>query len=140
MILREQKSGVIFFSNSSNGLSIVRGFGDRQIPLQLKMINHSDMAAARQLYKDLQKKYSQDIGEDQLRMFGQLLHDANRLEEAVRIFKLNLEAYPSSSRCFVDLAGVYHSMGNVTSAMSYCKKALELEPDNMSAQFLYKSL
>jgi hypothetical protein len=40
----------------------------------------------------------------------------------------------------VDLAGVYHSMGNVTSAMYYCRKALELEPDNMYAQFLYKSL
>ena len=106
----------------------------------LKMMNHSDMAAAQQLYKDLLKKYTQYIGEDRLRMFGQLLHNAKRLEEAMKIFQLNLEAYPSSSQCFVDLAGVYHSMGNVTSAMYYCRKALELEPDNMYAQFLYKSL
>jgi tetratricopeptide (TPR) repeat protein len=106
----------------------------------LKMMNHSDMAAAQQLYKDLLKKYTQYIGEDRLRMFGQLLHNAKRLEEAMKIFQLNLKAYPSSSQCFVDLAGVYHSMGNVTSAMYYCRKALELEPDNMYAQFLYKSL
>jgi tetratricopeptide (TPR) repeat protein len=106
----------------------------------LKMINHSDMAAAQKLYKDLQKKYSQYIGEDQLRMFGQLLQNANRLGEAMKIFQLNLKVYPSSSQCFVDLAGVYHAMGNVTSARYYCRKALELEPDNMYAQFLYKSL
>ena len=106
----------------------------------LKMINHSDMAAAQQLYKDLHKKYSQDIGENQLRRFGQLLHNANRLEEAMKIFQLNLKAYPSSSQCFLDLAGVYHSMGNVTSARYYCRKALELEPDNMEARFLLESL
>ncbi|UCG04848.1 MAG: hypothetical protein JSV83_13050 [Desulfobacterales bacterium] len=106
----------------------------------LKMINQNDMAAAQQLYKDLQKKYSQYIGENQLRMFGQSLHNAKRLEEAEKIFQLNLKAYPSSSQCFVDLAEVYHSMGNVTSAMYYCRKALELEPENMYAQFLFKSL
>jgi tetratricopeptide (TPR) repeat protein len=106
----------------------------------LKKINHSDTAVAQQLNKDLQKKFSQYIGEGQLRMFGQLLHNAKRLEEASKIFKVNLKAHPSSSQCLVDLAGVYHSMGNITLAMYYCRKALELEPDNMYAQFLFKSL
>lgn len=68
----------------------------------------------------------------------QLVH-ANKFKEAIRIFRLNVEAYPQSSNVYDSLAEAYMDDGDKSQAIANYQESLQRNPKNRNAvQILHK--
>lgn len=54
----------------------------------------------------------------------------DRVDDAIKLFKLNVEVYPSSWNVYDSLGEGYMEKGNYNLALEYYKKSLALNPDN----------
>jgi CubicO group peptidase (beta-lactamase class C family) len=83
-------------------------------------------------YRVLQKTdtANYDFSEYDLNQYAYILLRANRVNEAIKVFKLNTELYPNSFNAYDSLADGYEKAGNKTLAIASCKKALEIDPAN----------
>ncbi len=78
--------------------------------------------------------------ESELNTFGyQLLQNGN-VDEAIKIFQLNVEAYPGSSNVYDSLAEAFMVKGDKENAIKNYKKSLELNPANKNAEEMLKQL
>ncbi|HEU4463975.1 MAG TPA: c-type cytochrome [Gemmatimonadota bacterium] len=75
-----------------------------------------------------------DFGEGTLNGFGYVLLDEGRAEDAVRIFRLNVEQYPESANAWDSLGEGYLAAGDRMRAEEAYAKSLELDPDNENAR------
>jgi hypothetical protein len=96
--------------------------------------------AARQ-YADLKAAapatYNFDEGE--LDSLGYHLLHTSKVKEAIRIFQLNVEAFPKSSNAYDSFAEAYMDDGNKPQAIANYQKSLQLNPKNRNAvQMLQK--
>ena len=71
-----------------------------------------------------------NFDQSELRVLGKKLSDSKRFDDAIRILRLNVEAYPQSARAHVRLAEGYLAAGNHPEALVYCQKALRLDPSD----------
>lgn len=100
------------------------------------------IAAAVAQYRDL-KANARDVyefGEGELNNLGYRLLKAKKLVEAITIFRLNVEAYPTSSNVYNSLAGAYMVNGDREQALQNYRKSLELNPRNANAAAMLKKL
>lgn len=93
-----------------------------------------DSAVSRYHYLKTTMPDQYDFRESQLNMLGYLLLKNRMINEAVKIFKLNTEAYPESANTYDSLAEGYLAQGSVQLAEENYKKSLELDPDNENAK------
>jgi tetratricopeptide (TPR) repeat protein len=75
--------------------------------------------------------YNFDEGE--LNNLGYQLIRANKLKEGIRVFQLNVEAYPESSNVYDSLAEAYMDDGDKPQAIANYQKSLQLNPKNSGA-------
>ena len=61
-------------------------------------------------------------------------------EDAIKIFKLNIEVYPKNANCHDSLGEAYMIKGDKANAIKYYEKALELDPKMGSAIEALKKL
>jgi Flp pilus assembly protein TadD len=78
--------------------------------------------------------------ERELNTLGYTLIRSQKLTEAVRIFRLNVEAYPQSSNVYDSLAEAYADAGDKPQAIANYQKALQLSPGNRSAALSLQKL
>jgi hypothetical protein len=71
--------------------------------------------------------------EDELNNLGYQLIRSNKLQDAIGIFQLNVEAYPQSSNVYDSLGEAYMDAGNKPLAIANYQKSIELNPKNRSA-------
>jgi tetratricopeptide (TPR) repeat protein len=71
--------------------------------------------------------------ETDINRLGYELLQANKTEEAIEIFRLNVEAYPRSANTYDSLAEAYLKAGNREQAIKYYSKALEVDPNFSSS-------
>lgn len=71
--------------------------------------------------------------EAQVNALGYRLMNANRLDEAIEIFKLNVEAFPRAWNVYDSLGEAYMKKGNRELAIRNYEKSLELNPQNGGA-------
>lgn len=97
-----------------------------------QLINQRGVAAGLELYRTLkarpQKDY--DFTEPELNRLGYQLLQTKKVNEAIEIFKLNVEAYPQSANTYDSLAEAYAETGNKELAILNYKKSVELNPEN----------
>jgi Flp pilus assembly protein TadD len=74
-----------------------------------------------------------NLDEDELNALGYQLVQANKLELAIRIFQLNVEAYPNSGNTYDSLGEAYMDDGNKPQAIANYKRSLQLTPGNNNA-------
>lgn len=88
-----------------------------------------------QQYQDLKAAApaTYNFDENELNTLGYELIRASKLKEAIRIFQLNVEAYPQSSNVYDSLAEAYLDDGNKPQAIANYQKSLELNPKNGNA-------
>jgi tetratricopeptide (TPR) repeat protein len=104
-------------------------------------IASNGMDQAVKQYHDLKAagSASYNFDEDQLNSLGYELIRAKRFKEGVRIFQLNIEAYPRSANVYDSLGEAYMDDGNRPLAIANYQKSLELNPKNRNAvQMLQK--
>ena len=83
---------------------------------------------------ELKKSNPHSVTESSLNDFGyQLLRD-NKIQDAIKIFKLNVDLYPKAADAYNGLAEGYMIDGNKELAIMNYKKSIELNPNNKNAR------
>jgi uncharacterized membrane protein len=97
---------------------------------------------AAQLYYNLKaaQPTAYNFAEKELNTLGHDLVRAGKFKEAIRIFQLNVEAYPASSNAYASLAEAYMGYGNKPEALDNCHKSLQLSPNNRHATRVLQKL
>jgi uncharacterized membrane protein len=91
-------------------------------------------AAARQYHAlKATEPAAYNFEEDELNTLGYELIRAHKLKEAIRIFQLNVEAYPQSGNVYDSLAEAYMDDGNKLQAIANYQESLQLNPKNRGA-------
>ncbi len=105
-------------------------------------IASSGIDSATKQYHDLKaaQPTTYNFDEDELNALGYQLIRAKKLREAIRIFQLNVEAYPQSGNVYDSLGEAYMDDGNRTQAIANYQKSLELNPKNRGAVLMLKKL
>jgi tetratricopeptide (TPR) repeat protein len=95
-----------------------------------------------QQYHDLKAAQSAiyNFDEGELNSLGYKLIRAKKFTEAIRIFQLNVEAYPRSSNVYDSLGEAYMDDGNKPLAIVNYQKSLQLNPKNGGAVKMLQTL
>ncbi len=107
-----------------------------------EVINDEGIETALENYRRLKEEEEGlfDFSESQLNTLGYILLNDKRLEEAIAIFKLNVEIFPNSSNVYDSMAEAFMKKGDDEKAVEYYKKSLELNPGNNNAVQMLKEL
>jgi dienelactone hydrolase len=100
------------------------------------------VAKARQIYDEARRAKKPEVlfPENETNQLGyQLLQDGNA-KDAVEVFKLNVDAYPSSANTYDSLSDGYLALGNREEALRYAEKTLEMIPKDTEASDDLKKL
>ncbi len=102
----------------------------------------SGVDAAVQQYHELKAAGSAtyNFDETELNTLGYEMLHARRLKEAIRIFQLNVEAYPQSSNAYDSLGEAYMNDGDKERAIFNYEKSLELNPKNGNGAGMLRKL
>ncbi len=85
----------------------------------------------RQLKKEEPEGWS--FAENELNLFGYQLLARNRIDEAISILELNVEAFPEAFNTYDSLAEAYMLAGRTEAAITNYEHSLELNPNNANA-------
>jgi len=105
-------------------------------------ISSTGINAAIMQYQDL-KSTQPDVynfDEAELNTLGYQLLGSKNFKEAIRIFQLNVEAYPQSGNAYDSLAEAYMDNGDTRFAIANYQKSLQLDPSNSNAVQMLKKL
>jgi CubicO group peptidase (beta-lactamase class C family) len=148
----KQKSGLLIFTDSGNGHSIIpeivtQVLGDRQ-PLTswidyepynsqfkslLRAILNEGIDAPLKRYLDERNQTGRRLNEVQINQLGYALLERKKTAAAIKIFKLNIEDHPDSANTYDSLAETYLGLGETELAREFYKKALEVNPNYPNA-------
>jgi uncharacterized membrane protein len=81
-----------------------------------------------------------NFDESELNNLGYDLIRAKKLKEAIRVFQLNVEAYPQSGNVYDSLAEAYMDDSDKPLAIANYRKSLELNPKNGGAVVMLRKL
>jgi CubicO group peptidase (beta-lactamase class C family) len=146
------KRGIAVFTNSANGLGIMpeivaAGLGGKHPALAwlkydsyrspsrnlLKRILAEGATPALREYRQWRKGRApeEQISEAGVNQLGYaLLRQAKREQDAIEVFKLNVEDYPLSSNAYDSLGEAHMVAGNRELAIANYRKSVELNPSN----------
>ena len=95
-------------------------------------IDSSGMAQAEQQYRKLKTDASAtyNFEEAELNSLGYQLLRAKKFDDAIRVFQLNVEAYPHSSNVYDSLGEGYMNAGNRAEAIANYERSVQLNPKN----------
>jgi CubicO group peptidase (beta-lactamase class C family) len=145
---KKQKIGVVYLTNSFNGLSIGQDLvqaaigGDKELGIAYLNYDQHDSPGPRffravleegeeeasRLFPEFRKTYPDEFNEAAINRVGYQLINARRFKEAVAVLKLNVDAYPESANVYDSLAEAYLSNGDKERAITFYKKVLEAIP------------
>jgi hypothetical protein len=99
------------------------------------MIRRRGMEAALREYEKVRREDSARVlfNDEPMRELGWDLMSQGRLDAAVKVLALNVEAYPASSGAHSLLAEAYNRVGEREKALAGCRTALQLDSDNADA-------
>lgn len=118
----EMNPGSAFAKRQHASLSITRSFRRDGI----------DGGTSR--YRELRERYGPTLfAESLLGEIGARLLNASELALAVAVFRLNVEAFPSSANAYERLAEAYVKSGDTPQGIESYERALKLDPNNRRA-------
>jgi glyoxylase-like metal-dependent hydrolase (beta-lactamase superfamily II) len=74
-----------------------------------------------------------NFGVDELNNLGYHLFWRDRLDDAIEVFKLNIEVYPENANAYDSMGEAYMNKGDTELAIENFERSLELNPDNTNA-------
>jgi Predicted membrane protein (DUF2306)/Tetratricopeptide repeat len=81
-----------------------------------------------------------NFDEDELNALGYRLLTAKKFNEAIRIFQLNIQAYPKSANTYDSLGEAYMDAGDKPQAIAFYEKSLQLNPKNANGARMLEKL
>lgn len=97
-----------------------------------------DAALAR--HEKLRVSRTAYFDEGEYNAFGYRLLQSQRPDDAITIFKLNVDAYPQSWNVWDSLAEAYMTRGDGELAIEHYQKSIELNPDNANGKEMLQRL
>jgi pimeloyl-ACP methyl ester carboxylesterase len=99
-----------------------------------ELILQCDEAAFVSEYRLLKASYPPgSLGEDLLNTLGYEMLQQDRLPQALTVFRLNVEEYPTASNPYDSLGEAYMASGDLALSAANYRKSLELDPSNRNA-------
>lgn len=154
----KQKMGVMIFTDSGNGHSIIprilaEAIGGQQ-PAVAWLSYEPYNSPARQLFKEIVargevavKEYRERssngagaLDETRMNILGYQLLRGKKVKEAIEVFKLNVERFPQSSNVYDSLGEAYMVNGDKELAIKNYQKSVELNPQNENGIEILKKL
>jgi tetratricopeptide (TPR) repeat protein len=155
MLYPASKAGLVVFTNSGNGHSIIPEivatvFGRDIVHPAVAWIGYeSYKSPALQFYRDVlargltavtEYRSSRVFDESQANAIGYRLLAKKRNREAIEMFKMNVEDHPKSANVYDSLGEAYMKSGDKNAAIENYKTSLELDPANGNAREMLKRL
>jgi tetratricopeptide (TPR) repeat protein len=81
-----------------------------------------------------------NLDEDELNALGYQLIQAHQFKHAIRVFQLNVEAYPQSGNTYDSLGEAYMDDGNKAQAIANYQRSLRINPRNANAVKMLQKL
>ena len=144
----EERMVIVLFNNTggaplnriSQGIGEILSGREPQPPKQpvarvlVTTIREKGADAAIAQYRDIKAKNAPDyeLGEGELNRLGYSLLQAGRTDDAIAIFKLNVESFPKSSNPYDSLAEAYAAKGEKDLAIKNYAHSIELNPANVN--------
>ncbi len=99
-------------------------------------MNDGNFDAALKGYKIIKQNDSLNpiIRERNLNSIGYKYLRNEEFENAINIFKINIELYPNSSNTYDSMGDAYVKMRDTLKAIEYYKKALKINPENSNSK------
>lgn len=107
-------------------------------PRDLEAVDRLGIDQTLKLFEALAKRG--DLDERQVNSLGYRLLAAERIRDAIRVFKLNVAAFPDSWNVYDSLGEAYLKAGDRTKAAHYYQKSLNLNPENKHAKKILQEL
>jgi len=154
-IIPQKQQVVILFSNAGgaplNGItnSIINILNGKEYKMPAKpivdllnqKINETGISDAINEFNKLKSnKEAYSYSERELNSLGYDYLRANKIDEAIGIFKLNMQEFPQSSNVYDSYAEALMVKGENNEAINYYKKSLALNPENLNAVEQLKKL
>ena len=106
-----------------------------------RAIKEKGVDAAIGLYRQMRQRYPAEFfRESILNVLGYQQLNAKHVQEAIALFKLNVEVYPNGFNTYDSLAEAYMVQGDREAAIKNYRKSLALNPDNTNAVSMLKKL
>jgi CubicO group peptidase (beta-lactamase class C family) len=144
----EDRTLVVLLNNTGGAplTSISQGIGDilygrepqspkRSIARVLQAtIREKGVEAALARYRETKEKNAPDyeLGEGELNQLGYYLLRSGPVDDAIAIFKLNVESFPKSSNSYDSLGEAYAAKGEKELAIKNYARSIELNPANVN--------
>ncbi|HYJ46559.1 MAG TPA: serine hydrolase [Pyrinomonadaceae bacterium] len=156
----KQKLGLLVFTNSGNGHSIIPEIIKEAIGGQQPAIAWLNYEAynspTRNFFRDILARggaaiseyrerrksasFTGALNEVQMNRIGYALLSQKKLDEAIEIFRLNVEDFPNSWNVYDSLAEAYMIRGDKELAVKNYQKSIELNPKNNNGIEMLKKL
>ncbi|QXD13828.1 class A beta-lactamase-related serine hydrolase [Rhodocaloribacter litoris] len=160
------RRGLVFLSNSNNGMLLLHAllketfgqdqpaadwlgydrYDDPQYQIRAELYDvllKQDVAAAIARYHELKAEAAYPpvaFEEDMLNTLGYRLLRTGRVEDAIEIFKLNVEMFPNAYNPYDSLGEAYMVQGDLRRALENYQKSVELNPENEHGARMIKRL
>jgi dienelactone hydrolase len=107
----------------------------------LRIIREQGVSRGEQVYREVLKRdpNARVIGESSINDLGYELMGGGKVDEAVRVFQLNVERFPRSASAYDGLADVYKKKGNQPCVAYAYRKLLEVLPQDTALDASLKS-
>lgn len=95
------------------------------------------------LYSTLKKTKSDEVdfeNEDNLNSMGYGLLNQKRIDDAIKIFQLNIQLFPTSANVYDSMGDAYYNKGDFAAALINFKKSLTLDPKNDNAKQMIEEI
>src|SRR5207237_142248 len=153
----KDKTAIVMFTNSENGLAIAKpivhdAIGGQQLAFTWIKYDSYDSVATRfakavrvngasQAIADFAALLKAEaVPESSINSLGYRLLSRKKTADAIRIFQLNVELYPDSANTYDSLGEAYMAAGDKTQAVKNYEKSLSLNPQNTNATAMLKKL
>ena len=105
-----------------------------------KAMNGIDIASAYQQAKADGGRYDLSDAEPLLNLIGYTFLSDKKIEDAIKVFRLNVEEHPNSGNVYDSLGEALLSSGDKAGALASYKKAVSIDPANQNAAKIIKKL
>ena len=105
-----------------------------------KTLEDEGMEAAQKRFNEIKDRQDHALREDEMNSLGYMLLRSGKTQEAIEIFKLNVQEFPDSWNVYDSLGEAYMTAGNTQLAIENYEKSVEMNPQNTNGKDILEQL